>query len=568
MYNLRENLRGDFFGGVNASIVALPLAMAFGVESGLGATAGIVGAIVLCIAVSLIGGMPLLISGPTGPMTVVSSLIIAGEMEQASNQEAALATIFVIFILAGIFQIFLGLLKVGEYIKFVPYSIVSGFMNGIGLLMILIQVFPLLGHPADIHVIDLVRSFNAVIHNINIQALLLGIATIAIIYLFPRINKTIPATLVALIACSVSAYFLSLDVPNIGDVSSEWMKWRWSHLITFDHALWSDVLIPAATLAVLGAVDTLLSAVVVDMFTGGNHPSNKQLIGQGFGNVLSAIAGGLPGAGATMRTMMSIRSGAKTRVAAFVYAAILMLVLFEVGNFINFIPFAVLAGILITVGVSIIDYKGLRDLLRIPKSDAFVMIVVMLVTIVFGLLQAFAAGIILASLSFVKKMADQNMTKTQSLTLEPGEEDDLSNVEPIYLSREVFIQELSGPLFFGFASHFKKALKAIPNARAVIFRMERVPFIDQSGLYALQDVLKHLRQKHIIVMFTGLQSGPHEQLQKIEIIPKLIKKEDIFSSFANAADKLEKYLKENPSNKIKINLQDDLEIRHLRDRLN
>jgi SulP family sulfate permease len=568
MYSLKENLRGDLFGGINASIVALPLAMAFGVESGLGATAGVVGAIVLCIVASIIGGMPLLISGPTGPMTVVSSLIIAGEMEQAANPEAALATIFVIFILTGIFQVFFGLLKIGEYIKFVPYSIVSGFMNGIGLLMLLIQIFPLLGHPADIHVIDLIRSFDAVIHDVNWQAVLLGITTILIIYLFPKVTKAIPSTLIALVACSISAYFLSLDVPTIGDVSSEWIKWRWSHLVTFDHALWKDVLIPACTLALLGSVDTLLSAMVVDMFTGGNHPSNKQLVGQGIGNVMSAFAGGLPGAGATMRTMLSIRSGAKTRAAAFIYAAILTLVLFEIGDFINYIPFAVLAGILITVGISIIDYKGLRDLPNIPRSDAFVMIVVMLITIVFGLLQAFAAGVILASLSFVKEMADQNMT-SQSLTLDASGDEDLTNVEPIYLSREVFIQELTGPLFFGFASHFKKALKAIPNARAVIFRMERVPFIDQSGLYALQDVLKHLRQKHIVIMFTGLQAGPQEQLQKLGIIPALIKESDIFASFGHAADKLEKYLKENQSSKFKkIDLHDDLEIKNLRDRQN
>jgi sulfate permease, SulP family len=568
MQSIKETIKGDFFGGINAGIVALPLAMAFGVESGLGATAGLVGAIVLSIVVSIIGGMPLLISGPTGPMTVVSSLIIANELERASTPEAALTTIFVIFLLAGLLQIVLGLLKVGEYIKFVPYSIVSGFMSGIGLLMIIVQLFPLLGHPADIHILNIFKSFFSVVQNINWSAVSLGIATIVIIYLFPKITKAVPATFVALLVISIGAYFLKLDVPTIGDVSSEWMKWRWSHLITFDRTLWDDVLIPASTLALLGAVDTLLTTVVVDMFSGGNHPQNKQLIGQGIGNVLSAVTGGLPGAGATMRTMLNIRSGAKTRLSIFIHAAFLLLVLFEVGNFINYIPFAALAGILITVGINIIDYKGLRDVTRIPVSDALVMIVVLLVTIFFGLLQAFAAGIILASLSFVKKMADQNLGKAETLLLMPDEVD-LSVIEPVYLSREVFIQELSGPLFFGFASHFKEALKAIPNARAVIFRMERVPFIDQSGLYALQEVLKHLKQKHIVVVFTGLAEGPKEQLRKINIIPDLVKESEIFSSFGHAADKLEQFLKDNPSNKVKkVNLNDDLEIKRLKDRLN
>jgi SulP family sulfate permease len=568
MYNIRESLKGDFFGGINAGIVALPLAMAFGVESGLGATAGLVGAIVLSIVASIVGGMPLFISGPTGLMTVVSSLIIANELERASTPEAALTTIFVIFLLAGFFQILLGVIRVGEYIKFVPYSIVSGFMSGIGLLMIMIQIFPLFGHPADIHVLNLFNSFFEVVQNINGSALSLGIATILIIYFFPKITKAIPATFVALLVVSLSAYFLKLDVPIIGDVSSAWIKWRWSHLITFDRTLWNDVLMPAATLALLGALDTLLTAVVVDMFSGGSHPHNRQLIGQGLGNIFSAIAGGLPGAGATMRTMLNIRSGAKTRLSVFIHAAFLLLVLFEVGNFINYIPFAALAGILITVGINIIDYKGLRDVARIPKSDALVMIVVMLVTIFFGLLQAFAVGIILASLSFVKKMADQNLGKTDTLVLMPDEVD-LSAIEPVYLSREVFIQELSGPLFFGFASHFKEALKAIPNARAVMFRMERVPFIDQSGLYALQEVLKHLKQRQIVVVFTGLQEEPLKQLQKINIIPDLIQASNIFPSFGHAADKLEQFLKENPSNKVKkVSLNDDLQIKRLKDRLN
>jgi SulP family sulfate permease len=267
--------------------------------------------------------------------------------------------------------------------------------------------------------------------------------------------------------------------------------------------------------------------------------------------------------------MLSINSGARTRTASLIHSAFLIFVLFEIGNIIHFIPFAVLGGILITVGFTIIDYKGLRDIFKIPKSDALLMLLVMIVTIFAGLLPAFVIGIIFASLSFVKKMANQNIARTESLLLRPANEVDLSTIEPIYLSREVLIQELSGPLFFGFASYFKEALTALPNTRAVIFRMERVPFIDQSGLYALRDVLKHLRKKEIVLYFTGIQPEPREQLFKMGIIPELIQESNLFNSFAHAADELEQFLKGNPSAKLKkTTLKEDLDLDRLKDRLN
>ena len=569
MYNLKQNIRGDFFGGLNAGVVALPLAMAFGVESGLGATAGLVGAIVLSIITALTGATSLMISGPTAAMTLVSSLIIANELERAASTDAALTTLFVIFLLAGFLQVIFGLIRLGKYIRFVPYPIISGFMNGIGIVMVLIQILPLIGHPVDIHIGSLFNTIPQAIHDVNWQAIILGASTIAIVYLFPKITRVIPSTLVAIVVASLAAYLLKWSVPTVGDVSDEWITWRWHYLIKFDHTQWSDVFIPALTIALLGSVDTLLTCLVVDMVTGEDHKSDRELIGQGAGNVLSAIAGGLPGSSAILRTMLSINSGARTRIASLIHSAFLLFVLLEVGNIIHFIPFAVLGGILITVGFTIIDYKGLRDVFKIPKSDALLMLLVMIVTIFAGLLPAFVIGIIFASLSFVKKMANQNIAKTESLLLMPANEVDLSTIEPIYLSREVLIQELSGPLFFGFASYFKEALTALPNTRAVIFRMERVPFIDQSGLYALRDVLKHLRKKEIVLYFTGIQPEPKEQLFKMGIIPELIQESNLFNSFAHAADELEQFLKDNPSAKLKkTTLKEDLDLDQLKDRLN
>jgi len=461
MYKLKEWWRGDVYGGLNTAIVALPLAMAFGVESGLGASAGIVGAISLGIVAAIFGGTPLLISGPTGAMTVVSSLVIARAFDQSPTTEIALATIFIVFLLTGIFQVFFGLMKVGQYIRFVPYPIVSGFMSGIGLLMVVFQILPLLGHDSSLHFKEIIQLMGNIAGEVNYQALSLGIITILIIYFFPTVTKKVPATLVALVGATTIAVVLKLQVPTLADIPDNWIKWRWSHLVDYDHASWSMVILPAMTLAMLGSIDTLLTSLVVDITTGSSHKSNKELIGQGLGNMASAVAGGIPGAGATLRTLVNVRSGAKSKVSVIIHSLVLLLVLLEIG-FIKIIPLSVLAGILITVGISIIDYKGLRQVFAISVSDGVVMVSVMLVTVVFGMPQAFATGIVLASLLFVKKMADQSIKKSDAVVLTPPGEG--GPLEPFYMSREVHVQQLNGPLFFGFAVHFREAMQAFPDA--------------------------------------------------------------------------------------------------------
>jgi len=546
-YDWKKNGRGDFFGGLNAAILAIPLAMAFGVESGLGAAAGLIGAFVLCTVAALGGGTPLLVSGPTAPMTVVSSIIVANTLETAATLEEGLSTIFVIFFLAGAFQVMLGLLRIGQYIRFAPYPLISGFMSGVGLLMITLQIFPLLGEPTRMHIAEVLGGMGEALSAINGTALALGLLTILVIYLFPKITKAIPSTLVALILVSGTAYFLPWKVPVIGDIPNEWMEWKWSHVQDFDHTLWKEVLVPSLTLALIGSVDTLLTSLVADMMSHTQHKSNRELVGQGVGNMFSALAGGLPGSGATLRTVMNIRSGAKTSFSALIHSAFLLLVLLEVSQWISHIPLAVLAGILITVGVRIIDYKSFADIRKISRADAIVILVVLLLTLFVGVLQAFAAGIVLASLFFVKKMADKNRTQSEPIALVTEHEDELTGLHPTALAREVYIQKFSGPLFFGFSSYFKRAFRELPYMRAVIFRMEHVPFIDHSGIVALGEVLLQLKNKKIVILLVGLQEEPEQQLRKMNIIPGIVKEQRVFPSFSAGADWLVPYLKENPS---------------------
>lgn len=563
-----DNIRGDLVGGLNVGVVALPLAIAFGVESGLGAIAGLIAAIVVSLVGATLGGSPWLISGPTVPVTVVSSVIIASELDHAATHEAALATIFMIFLLSGAFQIVFGLLRFGEYARFVPYPLVSGFQTGIGIMLVLFQLLPLFGYPMDIHFGSLLMSLPGIVKNINWSAFGLGAGTVLIIYLFPKGIRTIPSTLIAMVTFSLVAYYLSLDVPTIGQVPSEWIRWRWSNLLAFDKTHWSHVLKPALTLAILASIDTLLTTLVTGMFIRSRNDNNRQLMAQGLGNIFSALAGGLPGAGATLRTVLNIRSGGKSILSSLTQGLFLLLFLLKIGSFLKFIPLSIFAAILITVGVSIIDYKSLRDLHKIPRSDAVVMIAVIITTVAVGLLEAFAFGIILASLFFVKKMADQSMGKNEPILLIPEMEEMTSTLDPMYLVREVQIHELRGPLFFGYAAHFKEAFQAELNTRAVIFRMERVPFIDHSGMYVLKEVFLHLRQKKIVVLLSGLQPQSREELIRMNIIPTLIREEWIFSSFSAAADWLGVYLKEHPDRRLNKASPQQLGLDHINDRMN
>jgi len=314
-----STIKGDLFGGITAGIVALPLAMAFGVQSGLGAEAGLYGAIAIGIVAAIFGGTKTQISGPTGPMTVVSTLIAASAMQQAPSLEAGVAMVFLTFFIGGLLQILFGVTQIGRLVQFIPYPVVSGFMSGIGLIIILLQLFPLVGHASPGKIVDVFITATTPLQNINWPALTLGLLTIAIIYAFPRITKAVPSTLIALIVVSLIPQFLSMDIPKIGDIPEGLPNLNLGIFSDLNISTLSLVLVPALTLAALGSIDSLLTSVVADNITKTKHNSNRELIGQGLGNMAAALIGGLPGAGATMRTVVNVRSGGRTRISGVVH---------------------------------------------------------------------------------------------------------------------------------------------------------------------------------------------------------------------------------------------------------
>lgn len=538
-----SNLRGDFFGGLTAGVVALPLALAFGLQSGMGAIAGLYGAIAIGMIAAWFGGTPTQISGPTGPMTVVSAVVISTAIQaNGGSLEAAMGTIITIFLLAGVFQILLGVFKIGQYIRYMPYPVVSGFMSGIGVIIIVLQIFPFLGHNSPKEILHIFSELPSIIHDINTASVGLALATIATIYIFPRLIKLIPSALVALIGLTLVSTLMQLDVKIIGDIPEGLPALKIDTIFNIDLSNPMLLIIPALTLAALGTIDSLLTSIVADNMTKTQHNSNKELIGQGLGNIGAAMIGGIPGAGATMRTVVNINSGGKTRLSGVIHSFALLIVLLGAGAYARLIPLPVLAGILITVGIGIIDYKGFKHILHVPKTDSIVMLVVLVMTVFVDLLQAVAVGMVFASVLFMKKMSD--IVEQNSIT---GSVDSFSRNEvwpdeaviSEKVREQVYIEHFDGPIFFGFASKFQEMLSALPKVSVVIIRMGLVPYIDQSGIYALEDAVISLKKRGIIVLVTGIQVQPKDMLSNLGFIPNLIPEDHLFEDFLQCIAQLE-----------------------------
>lgn len=606
-----SHFKGDLLGGITAGIVALPLALAFGLQSGMGPEAGLYGAIFISFFAALFGGTNTQISGPTAPMTATSMIIIGGIVAlNGGDLSKAIPAILMVFILAGLFQIILGLLKVGQYIRYIPYPVVSGFMTGIGVIIIITQLLPMLGYypgedpdmiakfklhaeevllekilkeeekegilvlenfPATIEraekitsadiekeqiglakasgngVINSVKLLPQALRNINFTDLILCLITIGIIYGFKRITKAIPSTLVALLAVSLGAFFLLDDYRTIGDIPSGFPSPNLKIFTDFSIGQIAPYVFTAISLALLGTIDSLLTSVVADNMTKTKHNPDKELIGQGIGNTIAAFFGGIPGAGATIRTVVNIESGGKTKLSGMVAGILLLSILLALGPVASNIPAAVLAGILLTVGIGVMDYKGLLHISKLPKSEVIIMLIVLVLTAFYDLIAAVAVGMILAAILFMKKISDVVEDRTQSAPLKDFSREmpwiDEGDIIDRFGSK-VYIKHLDGPLFFGFASRFQEMIKALPELKVVVIRMDKVPYVDQSGLYAMEDAILDLQEQDIKVVFNDVHDQPLDMFERFNLIPGLIEREYCFSNFKETSNWLESYLKD------------------------
>ncbi|SNY94824.1 SulP family inorganic anion transporter [Flagellimonas pacifica] len=605
-----KHFRGDLFGGITAGIVALPLALAFGVSSGLGPSAGLYGAIFISFFAALFGGTNTQISGPTAPMTAVSMVIIAGILAvHDGDVNKALPIILAVFLLAGLMQIGLGLIGLGKYIKYIPYPVVSGFMTAIGVIILVTQILPAVGYypkedaeyvnqfkaaaeeeilenilreeagegilvlenfeetirraekitPADMQkeaktlaakdasgVMGTIKVLPRALQNINWLELVLALATIIIIYGFKRITTAVPSTLVALIVVSGVAVGFDLGYRPIEQIPEGLPIPQLGIFTEFKLSALTPYIFTALTLSLLGAIDSLLTSVVADNMTQTKHKPNKELVGQGIGNSIAAFFGGIPGAGATIRTVVNINSGGKTRLSGMVAGILLLVILLALGPIASQIPAAVLAGILVTVGIGVMDYKGLKAIPFLPKdiklgplklsSEVIIMLVVLVLSSIWNLVYAVGIGLVIASLMFMKKIGDLTATRSNVRPLKEQPWADEKGF-PSKLKEEVFIKHIKGPLFFGSTSDFQQLAEQIPDtASTVVIRLDRMQYMDQSGLYAMEDILQDLNKKDIKVLFVGLLDQPKYMMERIDIIPDLISKENIFEDFQHCID--------------------------------
>jgi len=560
---LFSNLKGDLFGGVTAGIVALPLALAFGIQAfsgvdspdaaSLGAYVGLTGAMLLGFFAALFGGTHSQISGPTGPMTVITATLVSGAWASSGG---SLSEVFISMALAaifcGLFQILFGLIKIGKYVRYIPYPVLSGFMSGIGVIIILQQLYPLVGQNGSGTMVDQLAGLPEAFSQTSLTALLLGVATVAIIYLFPLLTKKVPSTLVALIVMTVISRFIDMNgVATIGEIPAGLpLPFFANDHVTLEGLNWGAILIaaiiPGLTLAGLGSIDTLLTSVVADNITKTKHNSNRELIGQGIGNAVAGLFCGLPGAGATMRTVVNVKSGGRTQLSGMTHAILLLAIMLGLGSVVQYVPLSVLAGILITVGWGIIDFKGFKDLVKIPRADAVVLIVVFLVTVFVDLLTAVGIGMVIACVLFMKRASDlvEGGYSSQELTNFDKESPwDDEHGMPDTVAHKIYVQRLNGPIFFGTINKFKEVMQTVPaDAKIVIIRMRLVSFMDQSGLYAMEEAVKDIQARGAQVLMTIIQPQPMYMLTKMNLIPDLVPENHTFKTFEECTDYLRKQL--------------------------
>ena len=523
-----RNFRGDLLGGMTAAIVALPLALAFGVSAtadvpDTGAIAGLYGAIGVGLFASLCGGTPSQISGPTGPMSVVMATIFSSLMKE--DPESGLAMAFTVVMMAGLFQILFGVLKLGKYITLMPYTVISGFMSGVGLIIITLQIAPLLGYKASSRVVSSIQQLPDAVLNINPVALGLGLLTLVIVFAAPpRLNRVLPAPLIALVVCTlISAYgFPDSGIPVIGKIPAGLPEF---HLPVFHLKSAKTILGFSVMLAMLGSIDSLLTSLVADNITHTQHDSDRELIGQGIGNLVAGIMGGLPGAGATMRTVINAKSGGRTPLSGVIHALVLVTIVIGASPLTEPIPNAVLAGILIKVGIDIIDWSFLKRAHKLSLKGAGVMYLVMFLTVFVDLITAVAVGAFLANLLTIESLTKLQVETMRTIT-GPTDDQQLSDIEKGIIAQadgQILLFFFSGPMSFGAAKSISQRLSIVKSFKVLILDLSDVTRVGITASLAIENILKDAENSGKVVFLVGVHGQVAQRLHKIKAIDELPK---------------------------------------------
>lgn len=529
---LRLNIfTGDLFGGINSAIIALPQALAFGVATGFGAGAGIWGAIILCLVAGILGTRVPMISGITGP----SAIVIASIMH-ALNKD--INAILIIILMAGIFQMMIALTKWTNVVKYVPYPVISGFMNGVGTIIIIMQINPLLGLKSYSNTIESIEHVLQSFHTMNIEAFLLGLTALIMVFGFPkRWNKYVPSQILALILCTFISIKMGLNVDKISQISISFPKLALPTITLHDTITYFDY---GITLAIILTSETLLTGLVCNSITKTQISPRLLVASQGLGNALCGLTGSLPGAAATMRTVAALKTGANTKIAALTSSIVLFILLYKFSGFVAEIPLCVLAAILIKIGSDIIDTKLLKVIKIAPKEDKYVLLVVFILTVFYNLIVAVGAGITLAALLYAKKVADNAKVvhkKVQDKDIRKHEK-----ALEINSHHKLRIVHISGQFFFGSATQLISQFDELLGTKYLILSYDSSELLDISAIFAFEDIIARLKSQHITILLVINNSDILNQLKKHKITDE-IDEEFIFYSELEAINKAKKLIK-------------------------
>lgn len=520
----------DALAGFIVGIVALPLAIAFAIASGVSPEKGIITAVVAGFLISALGGSRVQIGGPTGAFIV----IVYGIVQQYGIDGLIVSTL-----LAGCFLVLMGIARLGSIIKFIPYSLIIGFTSGIAVIIFSSQIKDIFGLemgavPADF--IEKWKAFFANFDTVNLYATGISLSTIFIILLFPRYSKRLPGSLVAILFTTIVVQYYNLPVETIGSrfgtISSSFPTPK---LPEINLKIIQELIQPAFTIAMLGAIESLLSAVVADGMIGGNHRSNTELIAQGVGNIGSALVGGIPATGALARTATNVKNNGRTPIAGIVHAVVLLIILIFLGQWASYIPLSCLAGVLVVIAFNMSEYKNFISILKGPRGDIMVMVSTFLLTILISLTIAIEVGVIIAAFSFIYKMV-QNSTVSFSNDDRKDQELETELLRAnLSLPANTTVFEISGPMFFGAAYKIREGLKFMDRHTEVfIIRMRHVPVIDATGISSFKKVIEQLQKQNIKIVLTGLDSEQvRTELENMGVL-NLIGKENIYPDIIQA----------------------------------
>ena len=525
-----NNLRGDAFGGLTAAVIALPMALAFGIAVGnasgvpeVGAAAGLWGAVIIGLVASLFGGTPTLISEPTGPMTVVFTSVVISFASTAESPEKALAMAFTVGVLAGVFQILFGLFRLGRYITMMPYTVISGFMSGIGIILVLLQLAPFLGQDPKGGVMGTLSQLPALIQGTQPMELSLAVITLTILWFTPSaLKKVCPPQLLALVVGTLLAVsvFSGAGLRTIPSFSAEFPSLS---MPDFSGGQIRMMVVNAAVLGMLGCIDALLTSVVADSLTRTEHDSNKELIGQGLANVASGLFGALPGAGATMGTGVNIQAGGRTALSGVIRAVVLMLVVLLAAPLASMIPLAVLAGIALKVGIDIIDWEFLKRAHHLSPKAAVITYGVIVLTVLVDLITAVGIGVFVANVLTIDRMSALQSKKVKTIST-TDDDVELSEEEQSLLDQaagKVLLFQLAGPMIFGVAKAISREHNAIGNCQAVVFDLSEVSHLGVTAAIALENAVKEAMEVGRQVFMVGATGSTANRLRKLKLLERL-----------------------------------------------